>query len=135
MLILKAFDASLSEKSSVQYLSRVLELMQSPDEALLIKVNEALTAILEFVQKESQYALVPMIRQAMDAVVYAPAPAAPEKLRAAQVNAINLFKVKGAAKNIIPVLQNSIMYGSAEVRADAAACIAMVAEYSTLEAI
>ena len=110
--------------------------MNSPDKALVAKVVTSVTAIFARLAKEAQFALVPLIREALEAIAVQEVD---EHLGTCiyrrNVKSINMLETKEGVKTLAGVIQNSIMHGSIKIRVDSAYCFKYLIDFASPAAI
>jgi len=110
--------------------------MNSPDKALVGKVVTSVTAIFARLAKEAQFALVPLIREAIEAIAVQEVD---EHLGTCiyrrNVKSINMLETKEGVKTLAGVIQNSIMHGSIKIRVDSAYCFKYLIDFASPAAI
>jgi len=128
--------ASNYEGNAPFYTANVLKHMNSDDKATAEKVVACLAAIFGRLPKENQFALVPLIRDAIETVAVAPAD---EHLGAIiyrrKVKSIRMLETTEGVKTLAGVLQNSIMHGSLRIRVDSAYCFKYLVDFASPAAI
>jgi len=128
--------ASNYEKHAPFYTANVLRHMNSDDSATVDKVVHCLAAIFARLPKENQFALVPLIRDAIESIAVAPVD---EHLGAQvyrkKVKAIGMLETKEGVKTLAGVIQNSIMHGSLRIRVDSAYCFKYLIDFASPAAI
>jgi hypothetical protein len=131
-----AHTASNYEKHAPFYTANVLKHMNSPEKATVEKLVPCLAAIIAKLPKENQFALVPLIRDAIEGIGVAPVD---EHLGACiyrkKVKGIKLLETKEGVKTLSSVLHNSIMHGSLRVRIDSAFCFKYLIDFASPAAI
>lgn len=110
--------------------------MNSPDKGTVDRLVPCLAAIIAKLPKENQFALVPLIRDAIEAIGVAPVdeylgPCLFKK----KVKTIKLLETKEGVKTISGVLHNAIMHGALRVRIDSAYCFKYLIEFASPIAI
>ena len=110
--------------------------MNSPDKALVGKVVTSVTAIFARLAKEAQFALVPLIREAIEDIAVQEVD---EHLGTCiyrrNVKSINMLETKEGVKTLAGVIQNSIMHGSIKIRVDSAYCFKYLIDFASPAAI
>lgn len=128
--------ASNYEKHAAFYTTNVLKHMNSPEKTLVEKVVSCITAIFEKLPKENQFALVPLIRDAIESIAIAHHD---EHLGGhiykRKVNSIKMLETKEGVKTLVGVIQNSIMHGSIRIRIDSAHCFKYLIDFASPAAI
>ena len=128
------------EKFAKMYLENVLTLMNAPDEKLVEKVVKSFTAIINGLQKENQFTMIPLIKDMIEGI-------AVERIRVGslsmeerplfkkKVQTIKMLEKAEGVKNLSAVIQNSITHGSLECRIDSAICFQYLVDFSSPVAI
>lgn len=128
--------ASNYEKHAPFYTSNVLKHMNSADKELVEKVVSCITAIFEKLPKENQFALVPLIRDAIEDIAIAPVDEhLGSDIYSKKVTSIKMLETKEGVKTLAGVIQNSIMHGSIRVRIDSAYCFKYLVDFASSTAI
>lgn len=100
------------------------------------KVVPCITAIFAKLPKETQFGLVPLIREAIEKLAV---DRVDEHLGAnvygKKVKTIKMLETKEGVKTLAGVVQNSIMYGAINVRIDSAFCFKYLLDFSSPLAI
>lgn len=110
--------------------------MNSPEKGLVEKVVCSITAIFERLPKENQFALVPLLRDAIeDAAVEQVDEHLGEHIYRKKVSTIKMLETKDGVKTLAGVIQNSIMHGSLAVRVDSAYCFKYLIDFASPAAI
>lgn len=132
--------------------------MNSPVKGLVEKVVSCISAIFAKLPKENQFALVPLIRDAIEVTAIAeldleskerhystgnPAQAEGanddehlgETIYRRKVQSIKMLETKEGVKCLVGVIQNSIMHGSIRVRVDSAYCFKYLIDFASPVAI
>lgn len=124
------------EKHAPIYTSNVLEHMNADDKTLVDKVVPCITAIFAKLPKETQFGLVPLIREAIEKLAVDPVDEhlGPNVYRK-KVKTIKMLETKEGVKTLAGVVQNSIMYGALNVRIDSAFCFKYLIDFSSPLAI
>jgi len=131
-----AHTASNYERHAPFYAANVLKHMNSDDKATVDKVVRCLAAIFARLPKENQFALVPLVRDAIESIAISPADEhlGPHIYRK-KVKAIKMLETKEGVKTLAAVIQNSIMHGSLRVRVDSAYCFKYLIDFASPVAI
>jgi len=150
--------ASNYEAHAAFYTNNVLKHMNSPVKGLVEKVVSCISAIFAKLPKENQFALVPLIRDAIEVTAIAeldleskerhystgnPAQAEGanddehlgETIYRRKVQSIKMLETKEGVKCLVGVIQNSIMHGSIRVRVDSAYCFKYLIDFASPVAI
>jgi hypothetical protein len=86
--------------------------------------------------KENQFALVPIVREAIEEIAVAPVDAhLGEVLYKKRVNTIKMLETKVGVQTLAGVIQNSIMHGSIQIRIDSAYCFKYLIDFASPAAI
>ena len=97
--------ASNYEKHAMYYTSNVLKHMNSDDKGIVDKVVAAITSIFEKLPKENQFALVPILREAIEEIAVAPVDAhLGETLYKKRVSTIKMLETKEGVKTLAGVI-------------------------------
>jgi hypothetical protein len=124
------------EKHAAFYMNNVLKHMNSAVKGIVEKVVPCISAILEKLPKENQFALVPLIRDAIEMSAIAPVDEhLGENIYRKKVQSIKMLETKVGVQCLVGVIQNSIMHGSIRVRVDSAYCFKYLIDFSTPVAI
>lgn len=127
------------EKFAKMYLENVLTLMNENDEKLVDKVVKSFTSIVNGLQKENQFTLIPLIKECLENIAIEAAPVGTENPRfiyKKRVNMIKMLEKAEGVKTVSAVIQNSITHSSQiEIRVDSARCFQYLVEFSKPEAI
>jgi len=114
--------------------------MNSPDEKLVDKVVKGFSAIINGLQKENQFTMIPLIKDMIENI-------AVERIRVGslsmeerplykkKVQTIKMLEKTEGVKNLSAVIQNSITHGSLECRIDSAICFQYLLDFSSPAAI
>jgi|LauGreDrversion4_2_1035121.scaffolds.fasta_scaffold1308034_1 hypothetical protein len=125
------------------YLDNVLTLMNNDDEKLVEKVIKGFSAIINGLQKEYQFTLIPLIKNIIEEIAVQPVgftnydedrPEVPPFYKK-KVATIKMLEKPEGVKNLSAIIQNSITHGSIEVRIDSAVCFQYLIDFSKPEAI
>jgi hypothetical protein len=124
------------EKHAKYYTANVLKHMNSNDPTIVDKVVGAITAIFEKLPKENQFALVPLLREAIEEIAVAPVDShiGDHKYKK-RVDTIKMLETKTGVKTLAGVIQNSIMHGSIQIRIDSAYCFKYLIDFASPVAI
>lgn len=128
--------------------------MNSPVKGLVEKVVSCISAIFAKLPKENQFALVPLIRDAIEVTAIAELDLSskerhyPARAEGAnddehlgdtifrrKVQSIKMLETKEGVKCLVGVIQNSIMHGSIRVRVDSAYCFKYLIDFASPVAI
>lgn len=124
------------EKHAPFYTMNVLKHMNSAEKGTVDKVVPCLAAIIARLPKENQFALVPLIRDALESAAVAPVDAhLGECVYGRKVESIRALETKAGVSTVAGVLQNAIMHGSLHVRVGSAYCFKYLIDFSTQAAI
>lgn len=126
------------EKFAKMYLENVLILMNDSDERLVEKVVKSFTAIINGLQKENQFTLIPLIKECLEVIAVEKCEAAGGErfLYRKRVESIKMLEKAEGVKNLSAVIQNSITHSSQiEIRIDSAICFQYLIEFSKSDAI
>lgn len=115
------------EKFAKMYMENVLELMNDKDDKLVERVAKGFTSIINGLQKENQFTLIPLIRYMIESIAVIPVKLFGDHqeerpLYKKKVTTIKLLEKAEGVKNLSAVIQNSITHGSLDVRLDSAVC-------------
>ena len=110
--------------------------MNSSQKNLVEKVVSCISSIFDKLPNENQWALVPLIREAIEEV-------AVEKVDdylgensfRRKINSIKMLEIAEGVKTLATVIQNSIMHGSINVRIDSAYCFKYLIDFASPVAI
>ena len=120
------------------YLDQLLSLMDDKNEKVVDKVTKAFSAIVNGLQKENQFAFIPLIKEALEQVAVhrlAIGHDGPQTLYKKRSPTIKMLEKADGVKQLSAVIQNSITHGSIEVRVDSAICFQYLVDFSKPEAI
>lgn len=110
--------------------------MNSAQKGLVEKVVSCITSIFDKLPKENQWALVPLIREAIESVAVELADEhLGENTYRRKVNSIKMLEISDGVKTLVSVIQNSIMHGSVNVRIDSAYCFKYLIDFASPAAI
>ena len=110
--------------------------MNSNSKDIVDKVVGAITAIFEKLPKENQFALVPLLREAIEEIAVAPVDShLGEYVYKKRVSTIKMLETKEGVKTLAGVIQNSIMHGSIQIRIDSAYCFKYLIDFASPVAI
>jgi len=110
--------------------------MNSNDKGLVEKVVNAITAIFSKLRKEDQFALVPVVREAIEEIaVEASDDHLGQIVYRKKVQSIKMLETKEGVKTLAGVIQNSILHGSLKNRVDSAFCFKYLIDFSAPLAI
>jgi hypothetical protein len=110
--------------------------MNSDNKDIVDKVVAAVTSIFEKLPKENQFALVPILREAIEDIAIAPVDEhLGESLYKKRFNTIKMLETKEGVKTLAGVIQNSIMHGSIQIRIDSAFCFKYLIDFASPVAI
>jgi hypothetical protein len=124
------------EKFAKMYMENVLAYMNDPNEKLVDKVVKCFTAIINGLQKESQFTLIPLIKECIENIAVTHVPVGRERtLYKKKVHTIKMLEKAEGVKNLSAVIQNSITHGSIEIRIDSAICFQYLIDFSKQDAI
>ena len=125
------------EKLADGYLENVLIHMNRPEPELVEKVIVAMSAIFKKVSKETQFALVPLIKQQIEGQCVQYVGAGSELLGfplqhmyRKKVEHLELLKTDKGVKTLVEVIQAAIMHGNVQVRTDAAFCFKYILDFA-----
>lgn len=118
------------------YLENVLILMNSPDDHLIEKVIKGFSAIINGLQKENQFTMIPLIKECIENIgVTQVIVDEDHTLYKKKVATIKMLEKTEGVKNLSAVIQNSITHGSIEIRIDSAICFQYLLDFSKQDAI
>jgi len=124
------------EKHAPFYTNNVLKHMNSPVTGIVEKVVQCISAIFAKLPKENQFALVPLIRDAIEMTGVAPVDEhLGELVYRKKVQSIKMLETKEGVKCLAGVIQNSIMHGSIRIRVDSAYCFKYLIDFASPVAI
>lgn len=126
------------EKFAKMYLENVLTLMNDADEKLVDKVVKSFTAIINGLQKENQFTLIPLIKECLETIAVDKCEnvGGERYLYKKRVNTIKMLEKAEGVKNLSSVIQNSITHSSQiEIRIDSAICFQYLIDFSKSDAI
>ena len=110
--------------------------MNSNEKDIVDKVVAAVSAIFAKLPKENQFALVPILRDAIEEIAVAPVDEhLGEQLYKKRVSTIKMLETKEGVKTLAGVIQNSIMHGSIQIRIDSAYCFKYLIDFASPVAI
>lgn len=107
--------------------------MNNDNDKLLNAVIDCLGAIFEGLPKESQFYLVPLIKNIIEEL--AVEEIGLKGLYRKKVATLKLLEKPSGVKCLVNVAQNSIMHGSIEIRIDSAICFKYIIEFSKPDSI
>jgi len=129
------------EKMADTLLNNTMRHIANPDPVLIKKVINAMNAVLSKLPKETQFSLVPLIRERIEntcATFINPDgdDNEPSKiLYKKNFDHLELFKQAEGVKSLVTVVQAAIMHGSVQVRIDSAVCFKYLLDFSPPETI
>ncbi len=112
------------------YLENVLALMNDSDTALVDKVIKGFSSIINGLQKENQFTMIPLIKDAIESIGVTKIEMGERTLYKKKVQTIKMLEKAEGAKNLSAVIQNSITHGSIEIRIDSAICFQYLIDFS-----
>lgn len=128
--------ASNYEKHAQFYTNNVLKHMNSAVPGIVEKVVQCISAIFAKLPKENQFALVPLIRDAIEMTGVAPVEEhLGDTIYQKKVTSIKMLETKEGVKCLAGVIQNSIMHGSIRIRIDSAYCFKYLIDFASPVAI
>jgi len=120
------------EKFAKMYMENVLVLMNDKDDKLVDKVARGFSAIVNGLQKESQFTLVPIVRYCIEQLAVT---RIGDCLYKKRVPVLRLLEKAEGVKSLSAVIQNSITHGSLDIRVDSAVCFQYLIDFSKQDAI
>ena len=119
------------------YLEHVLCYMGHPDKEMIEKVIAALAAIFKRISKETQFAVVPLIREQIEKQCIqlvgggSPLLGLPlEFMYKKKVEFLEILKNDKGVKVLVEVIQAALMHGNVAVRTDAAFCFKFILDFA-----
>lgn len=124
------------EKFAKMYMENVLVLMNDKNEKLVEKVVKSYTSIINGLQKENQFTLIPLIKECIERIAVIPVPMGDHyPLYKKKVQTIKMLEKAEGVKNLSAVIQNSITHGSLDIRINSAICFQYLIDFSKPDAI
>jgi hypothetical protein len=138
---------SALEKLAIQYFQSLICFINIQNHPLLLYICPAITNIVNIFAKENNYVLLMIIKQQIENAVFSSGkkkglkgkltaciPGTEEfKQIETKTRFIQIFCVKKGLDCILPIVQNTLMHSSLEMRSEAAICYSYIIEFTPIQ--
>lgn len=122
-------------KHSQGYISDILAFINDPSDEIVQKVNTCFQSVLDKLQTENRWAVIPQVRDAVENTVNKIDPEALEVLKVDNKDKIKLFENPKAVKFVSSILIDSILHSGLQTRIDSAVVFKYLINYTDSKAI